>query len=175
MSLNRRDFMALLGFGTGAVAFIQFVPSRVWTLPDALVATSDTGPITAEWLAAESMRLFVMNIDHTVMQLADDPVRVGVGMQQFGCEFLLPELLGYPLSRKDVSLRYIEPVAIQMAHRFNDIKPKYCFPLMLPGGIQHTARARCTNPDAALDIRYVRAYDIRPNQFFNRLDMLVAA
>lgn len=184
MTMNRRDFLTALGFGAGAVAFRRFNPTQLWTLPDDLVP--DVGQdITPQWLAAEVMRIFLENIEPTITQLADKSPRLRPAhlneLQQFGCSFIAPKWdrtvpfdVKNSLSREEVSKRYIQPAATQMAMRFNDIRPKYCFPLELPGGYQQAARARNESFDTPLDLRYIRVYDIMEDNFLNRLDMLVA-
>jgi len=168
--MNRRDFITLLGFVPASVAFKPITSSQFWYLPDDLYVVHSDGPITAEWMAAEAMRIFVSNIEPTLIELHSS-VGEEAALHQFGCDWLvLSRDMG--ISRKDFSERYVYPAAMRMAHTFNDLKPKKCYPLMLPNSIAQAARAH--NKQAAIDIRYVRAYDIGEDRFVNRLDMLVA-
>lgn len=185
--MNRRDFLTMLGFGAGAVAFKPtffhkqlWNLQQLWNLPADLISVPvNEGMLTPEWMAAEAMRIFCSHIEVPTLRVLHDsavkigePTPVGVPQHQFGVDFIDDRYGVRLMSRDEFSKRYIQPAATHMAHSFNDLKPAVCFPLMLPQSISESARAR--NEQAAIDIRYVRAYDIREDRFINRLDMLVA-
>lgn len=174
--ISRRSFLSALGM-TGASLAFNGIRGTI-LIPEGLKPYD--GPVSAEWIAAEGLRLLASNLPYEQFKIGRSipiPRQPGFGTQfppdarQFGIH-LLTNWKDEKLSRQEFSQRFIEPCMMRMANEIREGNAKTCFPLELPRGMD---AARAINEQHGFSIRFVRSYDMTEDRHMNRFDMLTAA
>ncbi|MDP9159474.1 MAG: hypothetical protein M3O09_04500 [Acidobacteriota bacterium] len=168
--MNRRKFLESLGLTAAAAIALPKVPyAGTWLFPEAVI--EHVGTVTPEWIGAEALALLMEMYPGTLTRKTGE-FKLSKGMEQLGISIPVAgtvDIREMPLAR--VREQYIRPAMAQFANKLKESKPKYCFPLVLPGGLDWTSRA--VNNDRGMDLRFLRAYDIMENKTINRFDICV--
>lgn len=134
------------------------------------------GAITPEWIAAEGIRLLAAELPYEqfearpLVKMNGQMVNWPHDARQFGAHF--HSLNHKDMGRQEYSKHVIEPPIMLMANEIRDHKPKACYPLALPKGVEDAAVA--ISEKNGFSLRYLRVYDIREDLYVNRFDMLTA-
>lgn len=186
--ISRRSFLSTLGIAASGIALVPNTAKIAgkWLIPENVVAYD--GPVSLEWILAESLAVFAANLDHQQFRHVDQPAGVRPGATWRGIDFQIAER-ELQRSRKEFREIYIEPGMNQLAQAIRNVSPKplTCLALEVPRGVEFAGRM--VNEQHGLDLRFVRAWHMgdegftdfdgsyipgRPPGWINRFDVCVA-
>lgn len=165
--MDRRAFLKTIGIGGGAIAFAA---SHPWIFPETIIPYS--GPFSFEWMASEITATTAAKLQGIKFKLESERDRLFVGAHLESCQFILNSKQISNMTLEQIKKGYIIPVANAMAQRIIQDRPKMSGVLMLPSSVE--IAQSCTDRTTGLNLRFIRAYDIRQDAFLNRCDVLIA-